>query len=50
VMDLTGRVLQSTSSTSKSFQLNLTTLSAGNYIVKVVNDNKVITKNISIQR
>lgn len=50
VMDLTGRVLHSTSSTSKSFQLNLTALSTGNYIVKVVNDNKVITKNISIQR
>lgn len=50
VLDLTGRILHSTSSTSKSFQLNLTDLSAGNYIVKVVNDNKVITKNISIQR
>lgn len=50
VLDLTGRILSSSVFTSKTFNLNLTELSAGNYIMKIVNDNKVNTKNISIQR
>ena len=50
VLDLTGRILNSSEFTSKSFNINLSELSTGNYILKVVNDNKVGTKNISIQR
>jgi lysyl endopeptidase len=49
VLDLSGRILHSAVYSSKSFDLNLSNLSSGNYILKVINNEKVITKNISIQ-
>ncbi|MEJ6583165.1 MAG: T9SS type A sorting domain-containing protein [Crocinitomicaceae bacterium] len=49
VLDLAGRTLHSAVYSSKSFDLNLSNLSSGNYILKIVNNEKFITKNISIQ-
>lgn len=49
IIDLTGRTMHKHLTSEKLIQLNLSELAAGNYILKLQNDQKVFTKNIAIQ-
>jgi len=49
VLDLSGRKVHSTTEIDSTFELNVSHLSYGNYFLKIVSNEKVVTTKISIQ-